>query len=382
MQRSTDRILTTHTGSLPRPTDLLELLRARETGRPYDETRLQARVREAVVEVARKQVETGLDVVNDGEMGRIAFATYVKDRLEGLGGEWKRPTSIDVKTFPEFARQSVREDDSTARVVTPMCIGPVSYRDGGEARRDAENVRAAVAGLPVQDVFMTAPSAGIVANHFLNQYYPTPEAYLFAVAEAMKSEYRAVCEAGFVLQIDAPDLANLRHRDFADRPLEEFRAYISQCIEALNGALADIPRDYVRLHVCWGNSESPHVTDVPLEDIIDIVLRANVGALSIEAANPRHGHEWKVFRDVKLPDGMILIPGVIDTTTNFVEHPELVAERICRYAELVGKENVIAGADCGFGTSAGRTRVEATVAWAKLGSLVEGARLATRELWG
>jgi 5-methyltetrahydropteroyltriglutamate--homocysteine methyltransferase len=381
MQRSANRILTTHAGSLPRPRDLVEMLRARDRGQPYDEAALEARVPQAVAEVVRRQIETGLDVISDGEMGRIGFAAYVKDRMEGFGGQWQRPRPADFRAFPEFARQAAQGDDSSWQIVTPTCIGPITYRDPADIRRDTANLRAALDGNRPTEVFMTAPSAGIVTSFFENRYYPSREAYVYAVADALKEEYRAITEAGFLLQIDAPDLGLCRHLDFADRSLEEFQAFVTQCIEALNHALAGIPPDRVRLHVCWGNSESPHIFDVPLRDILPILLRANVGALSVEAANPRHGHEWKVFRDVKLPDGMILIPGVIDTTTNFVEHPELVAERIGRYAELVGRENVIAGTDCGFGTAAGRARVEATVSWAKLGALVEGARLASEELW-
>ena len=381
MQRSANRILTTHAGSLPRPPDLVEMLRARDRGQPYDPAALEARVPEAVAEVVRKQIETGLDVISDGEMGRIGFAAYVKDRMEGFGGQWQRPRPADFRAFPEFARQAAQGDDSSWQIVTPTCIGPITYRDPAEIRRDTANLRAALDGNRPTEVFMTAPSAGIVTSFFDNRHYPSREAYIYAVADALKEEYRAITDAGFLLQIDAPDLGLCRHLDFADQSLEEFQAFVTQCIEALNHALAGIPPDRVRLHVCWGNSESPHVFDVPLRDILPILLRANVGALSVEAANPRHGHEWKVFRDVKLPDGMILIPGVIDTTTNFVEHPELVAERIVRYAELVGRENVIAGTDCGFGTAAGRVRVEPTVSWAKLGALVDGARLASQELW-
>jgi 5-methyltetrahydropteroyltriglutamate--homocysteine methyltransferase len=382
MQRSDDRILTTHTGSLPRPRDLVESLRARDQGQPYDEAALQARIPEAVAEVVRKQLETGLDVINDGEMGRIGFAAYVTDRLDGFGGQSQRPRPADMRAFPEYARQAAQADDATWQILTPTCIGPVSHREPRAPRRDAEILQAAVKGLQPTEVFMTAPSAGIVVSFFDNRYYPTREAYLYAVADAMRTEYRAVYEAGFVLQIDAPDLGLCRHLEFADKSTEEFQAWATLCIEALNHALQDIPPDQVRLHVCWGNSESPHVFDIPLKDLIGILLKANVGALSIEASNPRHAHEWKLFREVKLPDGMLLIPGVIDTTTNFVEHPELVAQRIVQYAELVGRENVLAGTDCGFGTAAGRTRVEASVSWAKLGSLVEGARLASQQLWG
>jgi 5-methyltetrahydropteroyltriglutamate--homocysteine methyltransferase len=381
MQRSTDRILTTHAGSLPRPPDLVEMLRARDRGQAYDTAALEARVPRAVAEVVRKQLETGLDVICDGEMGRIGFAAYVKDRMEGFGGSWQRPRPADFRAFPEFARMAAQGDDSSWQIQTPTCVGPIRYRDPADIRRDIANLRAALHSQRPTEVFMTAPSAGIVTSFFDNRYYPSREAYVEAVAEALREEYRAITEAGFVLQIDAPDLGLCRHLDFADRPLAEFQAFVSTCIEALNHALEGISPDRVRLHVCWGNSESPHVFDVPLREILPILLRANVGALSIEAANPRHGHEWKVFRDAELPEGMLLIPGVIDTTTNFVEHPELVAERIARYAELVGRENVIAGTDCGFGTAAGRVRVEPTVAWAKLEALVEGARLASEELW-
>lgn len=381
MKRSTERILTTHTGSLPRPPDLVELLRARFAGQLPDEGGFRARVRQAVADVVRQQVETSLDVISDGEMGKASFVSYVKDRLTGFGGQWDRPAPGDLLAFPEYAQQQRLRDDSSVRMPVPTCIGPVRYANRDALRFDIDTFRAALAGRAFEEAFIPAATPGMISLFFQNRHYPSHDAYLYDLAEAMKEEYRAIYEAGFLLQLDAPDLGMGRHREFLNRTLEEFRAYMERAIEALNHALAGIPPDRVRLHVCWGNYEGPHHLDVPLADIIDILLKARVGALSIEAANPRHAHEWKLFQEVKLPDGMILIPGVIDSTTNFVEHPELVAERIIRFASVIGRENVIAGTDCGFGTFAGRSQVEAKVCWAKLQSLVEGARLASAELW-
>jgi 5-methyltetrahydropteroyltriglutamate--homocysteine methyltransferase len=380
VQRSRDRILTTHTGSLPRPEDLTRAMFAREEGVPIDAPALAARVRAAVAEVVGKQVETGLDVVNDGEFSKPSYATYVKDRLAGFGGASHPLQYRDLVDFPGMARR-VFGDPGRARRKTPACTGPIAVRDAGAAGIDVANLQAAPARGRARESFLTAASPGVISLFFKNEHYPTHEAYLLAIADAMKHEYEAVARAGFVLQIDCPDLAMGRHIQYADLSLAEFRARARLHIEALDHALANVPPGQARMHLCWGNYEGPHHYDVALADILDLVFAARPTGVSFEAANPRHAHEWRVFERVRVPDGKLVIPGVIDSTTNFVEHPELVAERIGRYAKLVGRENVIAGTDCGFGTWVGQAAVDRDVVWAKLGSLVEGARLASRELW-
>jgi 5-methyltetrahydropteroyltriglutamate--homocysteine methyltransferase len=378
MRRSTDRILTTHTGSLPRPPDLLEMIRAREDGEPLDAGAFAARVRSAVAEVVRNQVEAGVDVVSDGEMGKPGFATYVSHRLAGFGGESSEPRIFaDREAFQEWA-----DEYPGSRMKRRLCVGPLAWQGEEAVQTDLRNLRDALATANAVEAFVPAASPGIVADVMTNRHYPTEEAYLFALADVMRQEYRAIADAGFVVQIDAPDAAMGRHVEFRNSSLKEFREAAALRVEALNHALDGIPEEQVRYHICWGNYEGPHTHDVPLKEIVDLVLRVRAGAYSIEAANPRHAHEWRVWEEVKLPLGKILIPGVIDSTTNFVEHPELVAERIERYARLVGPENVIAGTDCGFGTSAGRTQVHHQIVWAKLEALAEGARLATKRLYG
>ena len=375
MKRSTERILTTHTGSLARPPELLQMLMAREEGKPIDPGGFDAAVRGAVLEKVKRQVEVGLAVVNDGEQSKISFATYVRERLHGFGGaDESRPVGLEARQFPAWA----------ARRATPYrrpaCNAPVAWKDFAAVEQDIANLKAATAGLPVEEVFMTAVSPGTLANFFPNRHYPSREAYLEAMAEVMKREYDAIVQAGFLLQLDCPDLA-LRSTWFPDLSIPEFRTVVAQNIAALNTATRDIPPERVRMHVCWGAGETPHNHDVPLRDIVDILLTGRPAALSIVGANGRHEHEWKVWQDVRLPAGKVLIPGVIDSTTNIVEHPEVVAERIIRYATVLGRENVIAGVDCGFGTSAQTDQVDSEVAWAKLRALVEGAELATRALW-
>jgi 5-methyltetrahydropteroyltriglutamate--homocysteine methyltransferase len=382
MKRSTDRILTTHTGSLPRPDDLLTMLQQKESGEAFDPAALAARVKSAVAEIVRKQMEAGVDIVNDGEMGKPSYSTYVKDRMSGFDATEKSAQlrAADLGEFRNFARRGAGET-GVAVLKRPACTGTISYRDRDAVGIDVQNLQAAVAAAPPVEAFMTAASPGVITFFLTNKHYPTHEAYLRALAEAMRTEYEAICAAGFILQVDCPDLAMSRHVQFKDLSLAEFRKTIELHIDVLNQALANIPRDRVRLHLCWGNYEGPHHHDVALRDILDIVLKARVGAISYEASNPRHEHEWAVFRDVKLPDGMILIPGVIDSVTNFVEHPELVAQRICNVARQVGRENVIAGTDCGFATIAGSSRVDSEIAWAKFKAMAEGARLASQELW-
>ena len=384
MKRSTAAILTTHTGSLPRPADLLPLLRQKDYGELHDPVALAACVKSAVTATVRRQIDTGIAIVNDGEMSKPSYATYVKDRMSGFeGSERSLPIrGADFLEFPDFARASAGGMGTAGvHMKRPACTGPIAYRDQDALRVDLDNLKSALAGSNPAESFMSAASPGVVTFFLSNKYYPSHEAYLRAIAEAMRTEYEAICAAGFVLQVDCPDLAMSRHVHYKDLSLAEFRKTIELHIDALNHALANVPPDRVRVHLCWGNYQGPHNHDVPLRDIIDIVLKARAQAISYEASNPRHEHEWAVFKDVKLPDGKILIPGVIDSVTNFVEHPELVAQRIGNLARVVGRENVIAGTDCGFGTIAGSSAVDGQVAWAKLKSLAEGARLASKDLW-
>jgi 5-methyltetrahydropteroyltriglutamate--homocysteine methyltransferase len=380
MVRSTVRFLTTHTGSLPRPDDLIRMMFAREEGVPVDPAALGVRIWSAVAEVVRKQVDAGLDIVNDGEFSKPSYATYVKDRLSGFDGTSQPLQYRDLVDFPGIAKR-VFGDPGRARRKTPACTGPIAVRDVRAAYTDAETLKSALSSVNAAGGFLTAASPGVVSLFFRNDHYPNHEAYLMAIAEAMKSEYEAVAKAGFVLQVDCPDLAMGRHIQFADLNLDEFRRMARLHVEALDYALANVPPEQARMHLCWGNYEGPHHYDVPLADILDIVLAARPSAISFEAANPRHAHEWRVFERVKLPAGKVIIPGVLDSTTNFIEHPELVAERIGRYARLVGRENVIAGTDCGFGTWVGQAAVDPDVVWAKLASMAAGARLASREFW-
>jgi 5-methyltetrahydropteroyltriglutamate--homocysteine methyltransferase len=380
MKRSVDRILTTHTGSLPRPADLIRMMFAREEGVPVDGPALAARIRAAVAEVVRKQTDAAITVVSDGELSKPSYATYIKDRLNGFGGTSQSLQYRDLVDFPEMAKR-VFGDPGRSRRKTPACTGPVSLRDPAAAQVDVDNLKAALRSVEVKDVFMSAASPGVISLFFRDDHYGNHEAYLFAIADAMRQEYETVARAGFILQLDCPDLAMGRHIQFAALGLDEFRKMARLHLAALDHAVAGIPPEQLRMHLCWGNYEGPHHYDVPLADLLDLVFAARPQAVSFEAANPRHAHEWKVFERVKVPPGKIIIPGVLDSTTNFIEHPELVAERIARYARLVGRENVIAGTDCGFGTWVGQAAVDPDIAWAKLASLAEGARLASRELW-
>jgi 5-methyltetrahydropteroyltriglutamate--homocysteine methyltransferase len=382
MKRSTERILATHTGSLPRPADLLTLIQAMEssTGEPAV---FSARVRSAVAEIVQAQVRAGVDVVNDGEMGKPSYATYVKDRLTGFEQE-STPVPFagpaDLADFPEFRkRHNLRRAAST--LVRPKCVGAVRHKDDKAVAQEIENLRSAMANSPAAEAFLSAASPGVISIFLPNDYYKTHETYLAALAEAMKPEYEAIYRAGFILQVDCPDLAMGRHIHFPDLSVAEFRKKIEFHVEMLNAALSNIPAERVRIHLCWGNYEGPHHRDVALRDIIDIVYKVQASGISYEAANPRHEHEWAVFKNVKLPEGKILIPGVLDSTTNFIEHPELIAQRICNVANLVGRENVIAGTDCGFATSAAFSAVDPSITWAKFQSMAEGARIASGQLW-
>ena len=367
MKRSKERILTTHTGSLPRRPDLLEMLLRREEGQPVDDDKFEALVRAAVGETVLKQADAGVDVLNDGEQGKPGYTVYVKDRLTGFEGEEPAPRpSREAVDFPEYFQRRTR--GRTVR--RPACTGPVAWKNRDAVDKDIVNLKAALEGVNAEEVFMTAASPGNVASYHKNRYYGSDEEYLFTMADVLKEEYDAIIRAGFLLQVDCPDLTTSRRKSVELR------------VEVLNHALRDIPPDRARMHVCWGNSEGPHHLDVPLSEIIDILLRARPAGLSIEGANPRHEHEWNVFERVKVPEGTVLIPGVLDSTTNFIEHPELVAQRIVRYAKVVGRENVIAGTDCGFGTNVTDTPVvDGRIVWAKLQAMAEGARIASQELW-
>ena len=385
MKQSTDHILTTHTGSLPRPPDMLGLLveeqQTRQRTGLSERAQLDNSVRDAVRGVFQRQVETGLDVVNDGEQGRVDYTVYVKDRLTGYDGE-STPLGgmTDDAEFPELAE--LLKPFASPFQVRPTCTGPIDWMDWPAVETDIENLRAASAGANAGEVFMTSPSPGQISRFLHNEYYPSDEAYIYALAGVMKRQYDAIVDAGFLLQLDCPDLALGRHQLFSHLSLEEFRAVAQMHVEALNYAVADIPADRMRMHICWGSTLGPHHTDVPIADVIDIVLTAKLCAVAFPGANPRHEHEWKVWRDpIKLPEGKIIIPGVIDSTSNFVEHPEVVCDRLVRYAGVVGKENMIAGVDCGFGTFAGRLQVDSKIVWMKLASLVEGALMASEQLW-
>jgi 5-methyltetrahydropteroyltriglutamate--homocysteine methyltransferase len=378
--RSTDRFLCTHTGSLPRPDDLIRMMFAKEEGVPVDRVALAARIRSAVAEVVQKQVDAGVDLVNDGELSKPSYATYVKDRLGGFGGTSQPLTYQDLVEFPDMAKR-VFGDPGRARRKTPACNGPITVRDAEAAETDARNLRDAIGAKSVRGGFMSAASPGVVSLFFRNDHYATHEQYLEAIAAAMRVEYESVVKAGFVLQIDCPDLAMGRHIQYADLPVSEFRKRMALHIEALNHAVANIPPEQMRLHLCWGNYEGPHHRDVPLAEIIDVVFTAKPAGLSFEAANPRHAHEFTVFENVKLPAGKVLIPGVLESKTNFIEHPELVAQRIGRYADLVGRENVIAGTDCGYGTWVGQAAVDPQIVFAKLAAMAEGARIASAKYW-
>jgi 5-methyltetrahydropteroyltriglutamate--homocysteine methyltransferase len=381
MRRSTERILTTHAGSLPRPAAVLDLVVGRDQRTVREQADAAALIEQAVTWAVRQQVEAGIDIPSDGEMGRVGFSAYATERLGGFDGE-PRPmrSQVERTLYPEFYADMA---PPISGLQFPACNGPITWRGPEFIQRDIATLKAATQDVPAAEVFMPAVSPGQIWLNFANDYYPSDEAYVFAAAEALANEYRAIVDAGLVLQLDDPGLAMGWNRlEFADQTLEDYRKIVAQHVEAINLALAGIPADRVRLHVCWGNNEAPHARDVPLEAIVDLLFGVNAEGLSVEGANPRHGHEWRVFEQHKLPEGKVLIPGVIDTVTNFIEHPDLVAQRIGRYAGVVGKTNVVAGTDCGFGTIArAQPRVHPTIAWAKLQALAEGARRASEALY-
>jgi len=378
MKRSTERILTTHVGSLPRPDDLIRTMFAKQEGVPVDAAALELRTRSAVAETVAKQLAAGIDVVSDGEMSKPSYVTYISDRLDGFGGTSQPLTYADLVDFPALQKK-VFGDPGRSRRRTPACDAPITVRDPQAAAVDVEHLQAA---LPDgREAFLNAASPGVIALFFRNDHYPTREEYVYAIAEAMRVEYEAVTGAGILVQIDCPDLAMGRHIQFAEKDLADFRKEAQLNIEALNHATRNIDPELLKMHICWGNYEGPHHCDVPFKDIVDLVFTARPNAIAFEAANPRHAHEWQIFEDVKLPDGKVLIPGVLESKANFIEHPELIAQRIRRYADLVGRENVMAGSDCGYGTWVGQAAVDPDVVWAKLAALTEGAAIASRQLF-
>ncbi len=383
MKRSTDRILTTHTGSLPRTARVVEFLLAEQKNPGARKAEFAAAVREAIAHVVQKQIECGIDIINDGEQGRTDYTVHVLDRLTGFAGESTPPLGTGDPEFPELAQLLAHFASPFQH--RPSCSGEVTWKDFAAAQADIDMakdvMKAAKADTRAAELFMTSPSPGQIARYLKNKHYKTEEAYVYALADVMKREYQAIVDAGFILQLDCPDLAMLRHTVYLDKSLADFRKIIEINVAALNHAVAGIPAERMRMHVCWGSTVSPHHTDVPLKDIVDIVLTGKPMAVSFPAANARHEHEWKIWREVKLPDGKIIVPGVIDSTVNTVEHPEVVADRILNFANVVGRENVIAGVDCGFGTFAGRVQVDTKIVWMKLASLAEGARRASAQLW-
>jgi 5-methyltetrahydropteroyltriglutamate--homocysteine methyltransferase len=380
MKRSADRILTTHTGSLPRPKPLAELLMAKDRGEAFDGDVLADAVRAAVADVVRRQAEIGVDILDDGEMSKPGYSTYIADRLTGFAGHAPRKPPLDTAGYPDFSAAMTRmTGPQTLRRST--CVAPVTLRDRAPMAEDIANLQAALDDVSEVEAFMTSASPGLVTAFQPNTFYPTHEAYVEAVAEAMQPEYEAIHRAGFVLQLDCPDLAMAHHTGFQELSEEEFLKRARQHVEVLNHAVRNIPADAMRLHICWGNYEGPHDHDIALAKVAPILLAAKPAALVIEAANPRHEHEWSLWRELKLPADKLLIAGVIDTSTNYVEHPALVAERIERFAGIVGRERVIAGTDCGFGTFAGYGKIDPAIAFKKLAAIVEGAALASKRLW-
>ena len=386
MKMSTDRILTTHVGSLPRPPDLSELLALEDQGGAVDRSGLQTRVAAAVTETVASQVELGIDVVSDGEMSKMSYHIYTKHRLTGLEnrpakGIPGRPTPRDLEDFPEMIAERGPNTLATSRLQAVVCGAEVAYADRAPLDRDIANLKVAVDKAAAAEAFMNSASPGVLVNYVPNLFYADDDAYRAALVAAMRPEYEAIHAAGFVLQLDCPDLAGSRHTDQRDMSDKEFLARAEKSVEALNEATANIPGEAMRLHICWLNYAGPHTHDIPVSNLIELLSRARPQALLFEGANPRHDHEWADWASARLPDDKILVPGVIDSTSNFVEHPRLIAQRICRYADIVGRERVIAGSDCGFGTYAGFPQVYPSVVDAKLAALAEGARIASRVLW-
>lgn len=371
-------VLTTHVGSLPRTQDVVDFIFARENEQPYDAKSFDACMTSAVSQTVKRQKDAGVDIVSDGETSKISYATYVKDRYTGFAGDSPRNAPADLKMFPTFLER-LADDGGTPQYARPMCVGEVKSKGQGELEKDIANLKAAMAEHGVERGFMNAASPGVISLFLQNDFYPTREAYLAALADAMKAEYETIVSSGLDLQLDCPDLALSRHMLFNDLSDDEFVKVADMHVEALNHALQDVPREKVRVHICWGNYEGPHCCDISMGKVFDTLMNTKSRYVLFETSNPRHAHEWTVFRDRKadIPDDKVLVPGVVDTTTNFVEHPELVSQRIQRFVDIVGSDRVIAGSDCGFGTFAGFGAVDPEIAYAKLGALSEGAKLAT-----
>ncbi|MEL7485615.1 MAG: cobalamin-independent methionine synthase II family protein [Pseudomonadota bacterium] len=380
MKASADRILTTHVGSLPRSQAVTDGVFAQEQGVLENPDAFKRTIAGAVADVVAKQVEAGVDIVSDGEMSKISYATYIKDRITGFDGDSPRNPPKDLEEFPGFLERQAK-GGGTPSYRRPKCVGEIAVKDMGPLEEDLSNFQAATAAAPAVEGFMNAASPGVIALFQPNEYYPSHEAYLEALAEAMRHEYEAIVAAGFILQLDSPDLGLGRHMMFKDEDDAAYEKLASAHVEALNHATRNVPADKMRLHVCWGNYEGPHHCDAPMEVVLPIAAKAKPQALLFESANPRHAHEWEVFRDADLPEDKILVPGVIDSTTNFIEHPRLVAERIERFAGIVGRERVIAGTDCGFSTFAGFGAVDPDIVYAKLRALADGAKIASDRLW-
>jgi 5-methyltetrahydropteroyltriglutamate--homocysteine methyltransferase len=380
MPMSHNRFLTTHVGSLPREDDLIELMFAKEDGQDIAPERLETRIEEAVDFVVGKQAAAGIDIINDGEQSKPSYATYIKDRLNGFGGTGNSYVFQDLEDFPGV-KERIVSDPGRKHRKTPACNAPITVKDMTAVAKDAATLNSAHSKFEGKRAFMSAASPGVTALFFRNEYYDSDEDYVFALAEGMRHEYEAIAAAGITLQIDCPDLAMGRHTQFRELSLSQFRDRIMINIEAINRATANIPETQLRMHMCWGNYPGPHHCDVPFRDIIDLVWRARPHAIQFEAANPRHAHEFAMFEQVKLPEGKVLIPGVIECQSNYLEHPELIAQRIGRYAHLVGRDNVMAGVDCGFSIHVGSGGVQRDIVWAKLGVLAEGAAIASRRFW-
>jgi 5-methyltetrahydropteroyltriglutamate--homocysteine methyltransferase len=382
MLYSTDRILTTHAGALPRPPDLRDMIIAKAQGLPYDQSQLEGRLKSAVAEVVRLQADCGIDCVNDGELSKTNFTDYVRWRMDGYearpssGARRLSITARDERSFADYFVANPRNRPGGV-ASTPVCVSELRYAGQAELARDIENFKAALAGVSVTAAYLPANTPGTIEHWMLNEYYESDEAFVFAIADVMHEEYQAIVDAGFLLQIDDPDLPD-GWNCLPDMTLPEYRKYAAMRVDALNHALRGIPREKIRLHVCWGSHHGPHHDDIPLRDIIDLIFRVSAGSYSIEASNPCHEHEWRVFEDVKLPEGATLVPGVVGHCSDFIEHPDLVAERLVRYAKLVGRENVLAGTDCGLGPRVGHP----SICWAKFQAMAEGARRATMILWG
>jgi 5-methyltetrahydropteroyltriglutamate--homocysteine methyltransferase len=375
------RIHTTHVGSLPRPRPLLELMRKRARGENVVEEALQTLLHDSVHGVVARQAAAGIDYVSDGELSKPSYATYISERLSGFGREWKGSSAADLKAFPEFAQHLIEIGGVVPKAGGACCIGPVAANDSRDLHDDLTRLRSAVDSVQPVGAFMNAASPGVVAVFQKNEFYSSEDAYIEAVAEALRPEYEAIVAAGFVLQLDSPDLAMSRHLIYARLDEADFVKIVARNVAALNHAIRNIPAEKMRMHVCWGNYAGPHHFDIPLSRIAREVLRAKPSVLLLEAANPRHAHEWSVFEELQIPDEKILCPGVIDSTSNYIEHPEWVAQRLIQYAGVVGRERVMAGSDCGFSTFSGFPTVYPDIVWKKMEAMVEGARLASKVLW-